>query len=406
MNGLINYLLEGSLVLGTGLVFYKVLFERLTFFHWNRVFLLALLASVCVLPAVNFDLNFGASNPVAALGDSMAWMETQVGTSSPKTAAYAIGWQGILIASYLLGGVIFLTRLLVGILKTLRLIHNSEKIVEGDLCIAVNPVFAPASFFRFILLPSYDPDSPEHRQIIVHESVHVGRFHSMDILLVQFVKVVWWFNPLVYLLERSLREVHEYQADQVVTQSYSSIAYSRLLLKQLSADCGLRFMNNFNQFQTKKRIIMMNKTKSNRMLKFRFLLTVPLLVLMVGLFSCDMVSIDKEIVGTWKGSGFSFEQTEGPDVSAMIQGGKQLHIDGQLLVKEDGTYQISVGQQTNGTGVWKVDGDKLVTTDSRGEEVVYEIKELTSDQLVTVQEVKMDTPMGTVAGKITLTYTR
>lgn len=405
MNGLLNYLLEGSLIIGVGLLFYKALLERLTFFHWNRIFLLSLLICGFILPAINFDLAMETGNPVQAINNSLDWVDEQADSEVAATSSFSVNWSGLIALAYLVGVLFFLTKLLVGILKTLQLIHGSEKVEAGQYQIVLNSKFTPASFFNSILLPSFNPESSEHRQIIIHESVHVQKMHSIDILLAQFAKVIFWFNPLVYLFEKSLREVHEFQADQVVTHSYSPIAYSRLLLKQLSADCGLQFMNNFNQFQTKKRIVMMNKTKSNRMLRSRFLLTVPLLALMIGLFSCDMVGKDKEIIGTWVGSDFSFEQTEGPDMAAMIEGGKQLHIDGKLIVNEDGSYQIIVGQEMNGSGTWKVEGDSFITSDNNGETVVYEIEELSSDQLITVQEVKMDTPLGTVAGTITLTYT-
>ena len=91
----------------------------------------------------------------------------------------------------------------------------------------------------------------------------------------------------------------------------------------------------------------------------------------------------------------------------MIEGGKQLHLEGRLIVRENGTYQIVVDQDDmNGSGVWKVEGDSFITTDTRENVVVYKIKELSDNTLVTAQEVKMDTPQGTVAGKITLTYKR
>ncbi len=406
MNGLLNYLLECSLILGIGVLFYKGLLEHLTFFHWNRIFLLALLACTFILPAITFNLAVDTVNPVQTINNSLNWIEMRADSKLYGSDRFSVSWSGVLFIAYVIGVLIFLVRLLVGILKTVQRIHRSEKVKIGSHYLVVSSGFIPASFFRFILLPCFDPQSSEHRQIIMHESVHVEKFHSIDILLAQFAKVVLWFNPLIFLLEKSLRESHEFQADQVVTKSYSPIAYSRLLLKQLSADCGLQFMNNFNQFQTKKRIIMMNKTKSDSMLKGRFLLTIPLVALMIGLFSCDMAGNNEKITGTWAGSDFSFEQTEGADMSAMIEGGKQLHLDGKLIISEDGTYKISVGQQENGSGTWELKGDEFITIDGNGNKVIYKVEDLTDNQLVTVQEVKTDTPMGTIAGKITLTYSR
>ncbi|WP_192350640.1 M56 family metallopeptidase [Algoriphagus sp. Y33] len=407
MNSLINYLFEGSLVLGLGLVFYIVLFERLTFFQGNRAVLLGIMILAMLLPLISFDFSFLNATSVDTLNSSLQWAEAKFATTNQASEGITFSWLAVLMFAYFFGVVFISVRLVWGVVKTMILIRSSSKIQYAERTVVVNPKFVPSSFFKHILLPSFDPENSEYQQIVLHESVHVDQCHSIDIMLIQVVKVVYWFNPLVYVLEKYLREIHEFQADQFVTRFYSPIAYSRLLLKQLSADCGLQFMNNFNQFQTKKRIIMMNKPKSNRMLKSRFLLTVPLVALMIGLFSCDMAGKDKKIIGTWMGKDFSFVQTQGPEITTMIEGGKQLHLEGRLIVRENGTYQIVVDQDDmNGSGVWKVEGDSFITTDTRENVVVYKIKELSDNTLVTAQEVKMDTPQGTVAGKITLTYKR
>jgi TonB family protein len=140
-------------------------------------------------------------------------------------------------------------------------------------------------------------DDEDQKRIILHESIHVSKKHSWDLLFVQMAKVVFWFNPLIYLFENSIREVHEFQADQGVTNSYSHSEYSRLLLRLLTAGRGWQFMNNFNQFQTKKRIIMMNKTKSNQRQLVRFLMVIPVMGLMFFMFSCDLTQANEEIEG-------------------------------------------------------------------------------------------------------------
>ncbi|MCE7057284.1 M56 family metallopeptidase [Algoriphagus sp. AGSA1] len=407
MSDLVNYLLEGSLISGLGLIFYISLFERLTFFQGNRALLIGIVLISLVLPLISLDFNFLGTTSVATLGSSVQWVEAKVSTTNLEPEGFPFPWQLIVAGIYLSGVAVASIRLLMGVAKTILMVRRSLKVRHRGKTIVVNPRFVPSSFFQYIFLPVLDLENEEHQQIILHESVHAGQYHSIDIMLMQFAKVLFWFNPPIYLLEKYLRETHEFQADQIVTQTYSPISYSRLLLKQLTADCGLQFTNNFNQFQTKKRIIMMNKTKSNRMLKSRFLLTVPLAALMIGLFSCDMAGGTKKIVGTWVGSDFSFEQTEGPDMTEMMEGGKQLHMDGKLIIRENGTYQIVTGQDDmNGNGIWKMEGDNFITTDARENVTVYEIKKLDPDQLKTVHAVSMDTPMGTVAGNITLTYSR
>ncbi len=125
----------------------------------------------------------------------------------------------------------------------------------------------------------------------------------------------------------------------------------------------------------------------------------------VLLVSCGK-STEEMLIGTWSGSDFKFDQTEGPDLAAMIEGGKGLHIDGKLILEETGTYIItSPEDMMNGKGTWKVEKDHLVMKGENDEkEVVYNILAISDEQLITANDVSMDSPLGAIAGKITLTY--
>lgn len=206
-----------------------------------------------------------------------------------------ITWQEALLGVYLIGLMVGLVKFSLGLAKPIFQLQLVEKYDYKGMKLAVHPSFEPASFFNYILLPKYDPEDPDQKQILLHESIHVSKKHTWDLILIQLCKAVFWFNPLVYSFEKSLREVHEFQADHGVTQSYSQIDYSRLLVKLIAKDQGWQLMNSFNQFQTKKRIVMMNKTKSTEMQKSRFLLVVPMLALMVFVFACEQNLEDEPI---------------------------------------------------------------------------------------------------------------
>lgn len=210
-------------------------------------------------------------------------------------AVSGITWQEALLGVYLVGLFVGLVKFSLGLAKPIFQLQLVEKYDYKGMKLAVHPSFEPASFFNYILLPRYDPEDPDQKQILLHESIHVSKKHTWDLILIQLCKAVFWFNPLVYSFEKSLREVHEFQADQGVTQSYSQIDYSRLLVKLIAQDQGWQLMNSFNQFQTKKRIVMMNKTKSTEMQKSRFLLVVPMLALMVFVFACEQNLDDEPI---------------------------------------------------------------------------------------------------------------
>ena len=409
MQSVFTYLLESSLALVLVAIFYKLVLEGLTFFDLSRAFLLGLIACAAALPLISIDFQWLAEDSVRRVNNPLPWLNGIENQNLILTEENNWSWYYVPLFVYLAGFFFRLVKLGLGIYKTLVLIAQSQKIETDSHTLVINPKFIPASFFNYILLPTYQENNADQQQILLHESVHIQKGHSWDVLFVQLLKSVFWFNPAIYMLEKQLREVHEFQADQAVTSQYSPVAYSRLLLRQLSQDCGLQFMNNFNQFQTKKRIIMMNKSKSNGSLKSRFLLGVPMIVLMIGLFSCDMAISESELTGVWKGTEFKFEQTVGPDLVAMVEGGRELHINSKLALNEDGTVQITSGQgMVNGEGTWRfyVDGNVLIMNTNGGEETTYEVVKLTDTELITKHEVEFETPMGKLAGTITLEYER
>ncbi|MDP3470694.1 MAG: M56 family metallopeptidase, partial [Algoriphagus sp.] len=287
MNALLIYLVEVSICLGISLVIYRVLLSGLTFFSWNRSILLGLLILSGFIPLLRlefFDLGPEITEmtlPVFQVGDQVA-----------EVGSRWFSWSQLLIGVYLVGVVFTAARLIFGFMVSQRQIGNAKKIYYNKHYIAIHPEFVPASFFDYILMPDFDPENTEQKQIILHESMHVRLRHSWDLLLVNFAKVFFWFNPLIYLFENSLREVHEYQADQGVTFSYGPKEYATLLLKLITAKPGWQFMNNFNQFQTKKRIIMLGKSQSAHWQKLRFLTLIPVIGLLVLVFSCERQDLE------------------------------------------------------------------------------------------------------------------
>lgn len=282
MNALLIYLVEVSICLGISMVIYRVLLSGLTFFTWNRSILLGLLILSGLIPLLKLEF-FGLGPEII----EMTLPVFLVGDQVSSEASSSFSWSQVLIAVYLFGAIITAARLVLGFMISQRQIGKAKKVYHNNHFIAIHPEFVPASFFEYILMPNFNPDSPEQKQIILHESMHVKLLHSWDLLLVNFAKVLFWFNPLIYIFERSLREIHEFQADQGVTYTYAPREYATLLLQLITAKPGWQFMNNFNQFQTKKRIIMMAKSKSTPWQKLRFLTLIPVVGLLLFVFSCE-----------------------------------------------------------------------------------------------------------------------
>lgn len=290
MNSLLIYLVEVSICLGISLVIYRVLLSGLTFFSWNRSILLGLLILSGLIPLLKLEF-FGLAPEITEMTLPVFLVGDEVNTSGSSS----FSWAQLIFGIYLIGAIITASQMIFGFILSQRQIGKAQKIYHNKHFIAIHPDFVPASFFEYILMPEFNPESPEQKQIILHESMHVRLRHSWDLLLVNFAKVLFWFNPLIFSFERSLREIHEYQADQGVTYSFAPREYATLLLKLITTKPGWQFMNNFNQFQTKKRIIMMGKSQSTAWQKLRFLTLIPVIGLLLFVFSCEKEDLNPQL---------------------------------------------------------------------------------------------------------------
>ena len=162
------------------------------------------------------------------------------------------------------------------------------------------------SFFRNIFI-GQTADSDEQERILAHEKVHALQMHSIDVLYMEILSGIFWFNPLVWWYRKEIKNVHEYLADQGALESgFSRKQYQITLLEHLIGSASLSITNNFNYSLIKNRIAMMNKEKSGRKNTWKVLLLIPLSLLIVLAFACTQknsltganVETENDIVNT------------------------------------------------------------------------------------------------------------
>jgi len=141
------------------------------------------------------------------------------------------------------------------------------------------------SFFNLIFLSSSTAAS-EDNHVLKHELVHARQLHSLDILLVEIIKILQWFNPFIYLAGKALQETHEYLADEaVLEQNGESNRYRLLLLTQaLGVQPGI--LSFFNYSLIKNRLTMMTKEKSPLRNRLKYLLVLPVIAVIGVLLNC------------------------------------------------------------------------------------------------------------------------
>jgi beta-lactamase regulating signal transducer with metallopeptidase domain len=182
-----------------------------------------------------------------------------------------------------------LTRLLWQTGKLIRFFRTSHStktpiyhlvLTQGKL-----PTF---SFFKLLFWDNSQILTEQQKlQVFGHEITHIRQWHSLDIMLLELLKIVFWFHPAVYLFKKDLQQTHEYLADAAVVQQHNPDGYIQLIIAQVFQASGLTLINPFSQFKTKNRIMMLQKLKHARPAFWKLALSLPLIALLVLIYSCD-----------------------------------------------------------------------------------------------------------------------
>ncbi|MEN0055736.1 MAG: TonB family protein [Mucilaginibacter sp.] len=267
-----QYLLLVNIYLVLFYAFYVLLLRKETFFQLNRIYLVtaALLSFFIPLIQANWVRDLFITQQVKYTIYSNTVM---IYSFKPAVADYIS--IGQVIAVLYGTGILFLSARFIWQLIVLKRVINQPQVT------------AAYSFFGKIKLNEADAENPI---IEAHEQVHAQQWHSADVLLIELVMIINWFNPVVYLYRNSVKHIHEYIADREAIQAGTNKAeYALLLLSQTFEAPTHRLVNPFyNHSLLKQRIIMLQKNKSQRISLIKYGLSAPLFILMLILSSATI----------------------------------------------------------------------------------------------------------------------
>ena len=263
--------------------------KTLTFFNYNRIFLIGSILSGLLIPLLAPLVVI--DKPVVyqvMLGDP-TYIEIFY---NPVTSSEKADWFGIITTTswfiYLAGCLFMALRLLNGLYKILSMYQKAEKIREGQCTFAYSEEsHLPFSFFNVIFLSKRLDFSANIHKVILHEITHVKQWHSLDVLLIEIVQVFFWFNPILFFYKRALKNVHEYVADQEVVNQSELNEYLKLLVNVNSQDLQDHLVNSFFNSSIKNRIIMLHTKQSNPVKGARYAFILPMLGLFTFMFASD-----------------------------------------------------------------------------------------------------------------------
>lgn len=288
---MITYLLKSGLLLAVFYIVYKILLENEKMFHFNRIYLLASIVFSLTIPLQLFSLGSVFSN-----GNQKIQLN-QIMIVTSKAVLDKINYSQILI--YFLAVVygVVTTILVVRFIRNLFSFYFGMKkskveIVKGGKVVLTKEKVLPHSFWNIIFINQEDFENdmiPE--ELIVHEKAHLKQKHTVDILFVEVLKIMFWFNPLYLLYEKAIKLNHEFLADEAVNKKFGEVRnYQNLLLNFVSHKNTLPLASNLNYLITKKRLLMMAKKKSpiRMILKVGSVTTVYVLLLFV--FNTEVIA--------------------------------------------------------------------------------------------------------------------
>jgi len=252
--------------------FYVLLLSRETFFQLNRIYLVAAALLSFFIPLIQSDwvknlfitqkVQYTIYGSTVMLYRFKPISDTQVTLGQVMVFIY-------------LGGVMFLVAKLVWQLVILNKVINDPDATGAY------------SFFKKIRLG----DEVENHDIVAaHENVHARQWHSADVMLIEVVMIINWFNPIVYLYRLAIKHIHEFIADRQALQSGTDrVDYAMLLLSQTFDAPAHQLVNPFfNKSLLKQRIIMLQKNKSHRVALIKYGFSAPLFILMLILSSATV----------------------------------------------------------------------------------------------------------------------
>ncbi len=291
MNPFIIYIIKVNVAIAMFYLLYRILFVRDTFFAVRRVYLLAAVVVSFAYPAIRLSQQLLASNQLSAQVLQYIQLPEFTVLANPSTPNSTVWEHGsfALITLYLLVVAFLFLRMAFQFMSLMRIKRACTQAIVNNISVYItDKEISPFSFFKMIVINTALHSPNEQAEILAHEQAHVKQKHSYDVLFFEFLCIALWLNPFTWLLKREVRHNLEFLADKnVLIQGYDSRSYQYHLLQLSYHTPSLFLTNKFNILPLKKRIVMMNRSKTPRILATKYLLVVPFLFSLVFLSNAE-----------------------------------------------------------------------------------------------------------------------
>ena len=269
-----HYLLQVNIYLIIFYCFYKLLLDKETYFVLNRLYLVSSGIFSLAIPFMRFEL-FSEKVVSDTLYISVSELNTVVSNYAilPQTQEQ-YDWGRLIVIIYLIGALVFFVNFIYQLFAVSQLFSKADE----------------DNAFSFFNRKSVSANLPERETVDLHEDIHIKQFHTVDVIFFEILGIITWFNPVIYLYKKSIKNIHEYLADEAAANFQGDKEMYSLLL--LSHAFGVKPNNLTNGFLTKsmikKRIYMLHKQRSKKVAVLKYGLFVPLFALTLVLSSATI----------------------------------------------------------------------------------------------------------------------
>lgn len=282
------YLLKATFVSLVLYLLYVALFRNNVPYKWKRSYLLISLGIMLALPLSNYSL---APEPVKLAPEVQLLpqlftaeiiqpekAEAPIPSKQPKEKHRSLNVFDVAVYVYWTIAMALTLRILYSLILIFYYYFRSKRErLQKKYTIIFHPSIQTSySFFKWIFIHPDIKNTPEKQNILNHEIVHARQYHSIDVLMVELLSAVMWFNPMVWLMRKQLQQLHEYLADEgVLNSGVNVLEYQTLLVNQVAGDKLIHLPSGFNQSLIKKRLTMMTNKQFSKNAVLRLLTLVP-----------------------------------------------------------------------------------------------------------------------------------
>lgn len=283
---MIAYLLKSSACLVIFMLFYKGFMEKESFHEFKRFYLLGVLVLSFLIPLITFTYYVGPFNSTDSysIADQLtAFAQPSAGLNATAThLSLALG------LVYSLGVLLFAFKFIINLYNIFKKIKQSPKQKSQNIVyVLLSHSVVPHTFFKYIFLNKQQFEMQAiPKEIYLHEQAHARQNHSLDVLLVELLQIVFWFHPLIYFIKKDIKLNHEFLADQaVINKGFNTKHYQKILLGYSYKNNNTQLASSINYSSIKKRFTVMKTHTSKLNMWAKSLVLLPLLAILVYSFS-------------------------------------------------------------------------------------------------------------------------